>query len=229
MHYLFSESISEDMIILEGDEARHAAVLRLKPSEEIGVLNGQGRIAYGTAEEGRKLFRVRISRIEQKPHPAFNLHIAIAPTKQMDRIEWFLEKATELGVHEITLLNCDHGERQRVNLERLQKILIAAIKQSGRPWLPKLNLPISLESLFKSRIAESIYVAHVDGMPLTDWSHSAKFQDSLCFCIGPEGDFSEKELALIKKMSIPSVSFGGYRLRTETAGVYAAAYFAQMN
>jgi 16S rRNA (uracil1498-N3)-methyltransferase len=140
-----------------------------------------------------------------------------------------LEKATELGVHEITLLNCDHGERQRVNLERLQKILIAAIKQSGRPWLPKLNLPISLESLFKSRIAESIYVAQVDGMPLTDWSHSAKFQDSLCFCIGPEGDFSEKELALIKKMSIPSVSFGGYRLRTETAGVYVAAYFAQMN
>ncbi len=229
MHYLFSESISEDMIILEGDEARHAAVLRLKPGEEIGVLNGQGRIAYGTAEEGRKIFRVLISRIEQKSLPAFKLHIAIAPTKQMDRTEWFLEKATELGVYEITLLNCDHGERQRVNQERLQKILIAAIKQSGRPWLPKLNQPISLEALFKSTIAESIYVAHAGGLSVTEWDLAGKLPASLCFCVGPEGDFSDKELALIKKLSIPAVSFGGYRLRTETAGVYAAAYFAQRN
>ena len=227
MHYLYSESNAEDLIILDGDEARHASVLRLKKDEPVGILNGKGRLAIGLGDEGRKIYRINVHKIEHTSMPNFKVHVAIAPTKQIDRFEWFLEKATELGVHEITPLISDHGERNRLNTERLHKILIAAIKQSGRPWLPLLNVPITIESFIKKQESPT-YLAHVSGQTI----HSIKIdpnEKSVCIIIGPEGDFSDRELHQAKDLNIPFVSFGEYRLRTETAGIYAAAYFAHSN
>jgi 16S rRNA (uracil1498-N3)-methyltransferase len=229
MHYLYSESDEvNDTIILEGEEARHAFVLRLKKEEKIGILNGRGRVYIGIGgQKDKKSFQINIEHIQEKPLNPFHLHIAVAPTKQMDRFEWFLEKATELGVQTITPLICDHGERERLNMDRLKKILIASIKQSGRPWLPSLNESIACDEFLKKNKSETIFLAHSEGKLLLHQDLSTK--TSVCICIGPEGDFSERELTLANHLVIPAVSFGPYRLRTETAGLFAVAYFAQWN
>ncbi|MEP7322260.1 MAG: RsmE family RNA methyltransferase [Saprospiraceae bacterium] len=229
MHFLYSETtVLNDAILLDGEEAQHALVLRLKKDEKISILNGKGKVYLGTGEQLRKKsFLVQIESVTETLSSPFNLHIAIAPTKQIDRFEWFLEKATELGVQTITPLLCDHGERERLNLDRLKKILIASIKQSGRPWLPVLNDPKTFDEFLNENKSETTYLAHAEGKLLQHQNPLMK--TSICVCIGPEGDFSDRELILADQLGASRISFGPYRLRTETAGLLAVAYFAQWN
>ena len=149
-----------------------------------------------------------------------HIHIAIAPTKMNERFEWFLEKATEIGINEVTPIICEHSERKILKLERMNKILVAAMKQSNRAYLPKLNEPISFDTFINNKHEGDCFIAHCSKegekkqlkLELTKGTNST-------ILIGPEGDFSSKEIAASLKQGFSAVSLGNSRLRTETAAI----------
>jgi 16S rRNA (uracil1498-N3)-methyltransferase len=159
------------------------------------------------------------------------LHIAIAPTKNIDRLEWFLEKATEIGINEVTPILCNHSERKTIKQERLQKILISAMKQSQQAYLPKLN-PITKSSDFIQQIKKSrnhqLYIAHCEESNKQTLKAQPQLDNALVL-IGPEGDFSTKEIELAINNNFIPVSLGETRLRTETAGVVACHTIQLLN
>jgi 16S rRNA (uracil1498-N3)-methyltransferase len=207
-------------IYLSEDESKHACrVLRLKMNDEVALLDGVGGIYKARIEEDNpKKCLLQITAVTQEEKPAQEVHIAIAPTKNMDRIEWFVEKATEIGMTELTLIICDHSERKIVKTERLEKILVSAMKQSKRTFIPKLNAVVSFAEFLKQYDQGAL--AHCEeGEKKT---LQTVFQASnYPILIGPEGDFSTKEIAAAKVKGYDFVMLGNTRLRTETAGLYA--------
>ncbi|MBC7774147.1 MAG: RNA methyltransferase, partial [Phycisphaerae bacterium] len=153
------------------------------------------------------------------------LHIAIAPTKQMERLEWFLEKATEIGVDEITPLLCKRSERETLRLDRLEKILVSAMKQSLRAWLPKLNAPTRFQDFAKKTSETQKRLAWCSDEPLPHLKNTISPQQDTVIAIGPEGDFSPEEVQLALANGFQGVSLGKARLRTETAGLLAVGVF----
>jgi 16S rRNA (uracil1498-N3)-methyltransferase len=222
MHSFYDAHITADIkeYILSEDESKHACrVMRLKEGDEILLLNGRGTSLNAVITDANpKKCRVRITNVEQDSAPSYSIHIAIAPTKNNDRIEWFLEKATEIGVTEVTLLLCSNNERKQTKEERFEKILIAAMKQSKRTFLPKLNAL----SPFKTFIQQHPkgLIAYCGDMK----KHSIRtdFKPTDCpILIGPEGDFSPSEVDLALKSGYKTITLGENRLRTETAGLVA--------
>ena len=207
-------------IYLSEDESKHACrVLRLKMNDEVSLLDGVGGVYSARIEEDNpKKCRLQIISVTKEIKPKHEVHIAIAPTKNMDRIEWFVEKATEIGMTELTLLICDHSERKIVKTERLEKILISAMKQSKRTFIPKLNAVITFSEFMKQHTQGAL--AHCE-------EGEKKSLQTVCqasnypILIGPEGDFSSKEIAAAKTNGFDFVVLGNTRLRTETAGLYA--------
>lgn len=207
-------------IYLSEDESKHACrVLRLKMNDEVSLLDGVGGVYHARIEEDNpKKCLLQIITVTQETQPAHEVHIAIAPTKNMDRIEWFVEKATEIGMTELTLLICDHSERKIVKIERLEKILISAMKQSKRTFIPKLNAVVTFSEFMKQHTQGAL--AHCE-------EGEKKSLQTVCrasnypILIGPEGDFSSKEIAAAKTNGFDFVVLGNTRLRTETAGLYA--------
>ncbi len=207
-------------IYLSEDESKHACrVLRLKMNDEVSLLDGVGGVYHARIEEDNpKKCLLQIIAVTQDTKPTHEVHIAIAPTKNMDRIEWFVEKATEIGMTELTLLICDHSERKIVKTERLEKILISAMKQSKRTFIPKLNAVVSFSEFMKQHTQGAL--AHCE-------EGEKKTLQTVCkasnypILIGPEGDFSSKEIAAAKTNGFDFVVLGNTRLRTETAGIYA--------
>lgn len=215
------------------EEARHVVqVLRKREGDELRFTDGKGGMYTGKiAETGKKKCVLEITERKTEPSPpAGGLHIAIAPTKNINRYEWFLEKATETGLAEITPLFCAHSERKKVRLDRLEKILLSAMKQSLQTHLPQLNEPIKFSEFVKNAAAEQRFIAHCeadgDKNQLKDALQKGK---SVLILIGPEGDFSPEEIAAAKAAGFVPVALGNTRLRTETAGIYAAAVTAAMN
>ena len=208
-------------------ETRHCIqVLRKKPGDEILFTDGIGRIFKGRISSvGKKEFAATIMAEEtQAKRPSVDLHIAIAPTKNNDRLEWFLEKATELGISEITPLICANSERKKLRLDRLQKILIAAMKQSFRAFLPKLNAPEPFNDFIqKSETGTELdrFMAHCRSDELPHLFHNSQRSKNVLILIGPEGDFDLTEIENAEKCGFVSVSLGPSRLRTETAGIAA--------
>jgi 16S rRNA (uracil1498-N3)-methyltransferase len=149
------------------------------------------------------------------------LHIGIAPTKSMDRLEWFLEKATEIGIDEITPVFCAHSERIRMKTDRLQKILVAAMKQSLKAYLPKLNEPAELKNLITTGFAGQKFIAYCESGKEYELQKVYRKGDNAFILIGPEGDFSAEEISLAIKHEFIPISLGKSRLRTETAGIVA--------
>ena len=222
MHLFYDPSISIDSKthVLNEEESKHACkVMRLSTGDNVAILNGKG-IEFVTKiiEAHPKHCKVEIVSKITEEVPGTNLHIAIAPTKIIDRIEWFLEKATEIGVTEITLLLCSNSERKIVKEERLEKILVAAMKQSKRLFLPKLNALVDFNSFLK--LHPKGLIAHCyEG---EKFSISDKFEKTDCpILIGPEGDFSIVEVEKALKSGYSTITLGKNRLRTETAGLYA--------
>ncbi|MGB4900916.1 MAG: RsmE family RNA methyltransferase [Saprospiraceae bacterium] len=228
MHYLFTDTDPSEVIEIYGDEARHAKVLRLKADESVGLLNGKGRILITKVLHlGKDQVTLGLVDTEQVPASISGIHIAIPPTKQMDRFEWLVEKATELGVQEITPLICDNSERVHFNPGRIQKIILSALKQCGRPWLPVLHELTTFRHLVQNQRTGTMLVAHVNGTQLN--RNLVPATSPITICVGPEGDFSGAELTMIKELLHPMVSLGKYRLRTETAALYMAAQFMNMD
>jgi 16S rRNA (uracil1498-N3)-methyltransferase len=207
-------------IYLSEDESKHACrVLRLKMNDEVSLLDGVGGVYHARIEEDNpKKCLLQIISVTQELKPTLEVHIAIAPTKNMDRIEWFVEKATEIGLTELTLIICDHSERKIVKTERLEKILVSAMKQSKRTFIPKLNAVVSFAEFLKQHDQGALAHCEVGEKKTLQTVCQASNYPIL---IGPEGDFSTKEIAAAKAKGYDFVMLGNTRLRTETAGLYA--------
>lgn len=228
---LFYGEINDHQVIIDSEEQTHIVkVLRMREDEEIFVTDGKGNLAKGKLKLEGKRVSLKILEIK-KDFPDFSpqLHIAIAPTKNIDRIEFFLEKATEMGVSEITFLQTEQTERKNINIEKLRKQSIAASKQSLRYHFPKVNDQIKFSDFIKEIDPSTTFVAHCnENLERLELNRLRQAQqdklEKITFLIGPEGDFSEKEIQLLAQKGVKAVSLGSQRLRTETAGIFVAAW-----
>ncbi|KFF17570.1 16S rRNA (uracil(1498)-N(3))-methyltransferase [Flavobacterium hydatis] len=213
------------------EESKHIIkVLRKKDSDILHVTNGLGYLFETeiTLASDNKC-TVKIISIEKAQEPKYRLHLAVAPTKMNDRYEWFLEKATEIGIHEITPIICDRSERKVINIERFEKIILSAMKQSNELYLPKLNEAISFKEFVKRKNEGLQLIAHCEETDKKSLKSVLKPNENVTLLIGPEGDFSEKEIALALENNFQPVSLGNTRLRTETAAMVACHSVAFFN
>jgi len=220
---LFYLENPKDEIILSAEESKHATkVLRKKEGDVLNFTDGKGHLykAEITDADTRKCRLEIVSSEQKEKQHDYHLHLAIAPTKNMDRFEWFLEKSTEIGVDEITPIICSRSERKIVKTERCTRILLSAMKQSLKFHLPKLNETISLNDFIKQDFEGAKYIAHCDHGEKKELKRVDKTGKTLIL-IGPEGDFSQKEIDLALQSQFKAVSLGTSRLRTETAGIVA--------
>mgnify|MGYP003601503092 CR=1 FL=1 len=205
------------------EESKHIIkVLRKKDSDILHVTNGSGLLFETeiTLASDNKCI-VEVLSIKKSPEPKFRLHLAVAPTKMNDRFEWFLEKATEIGIQEITPIICDRSERKVINLERFEKIILSAMKQSNETFLPKLNDAVSFKEFIKQKNKGLQFIAHCEETDKRSLKDALKPNEDVTLLIGPEGDFSDKEIALAIENNFQPVTLGNTRLRTETAAVAA--------
>ncbi|MFI3315151.1 MAG: 16S rRNA (uracil(1498)-N(3))-methyltransferase [Rikenellaceae bacterium] len=227
MQLFYSQTIDDDMITLSQEESAHAVrVLRKQIGDTLNVIDGKG-VLYSAeiVEIDKRECRLKIfSKIADYASRGYKLHIAIAPTKSIDRYEWFLEKATELGCDRFTPLLCDHSERKIIKDERSEKIVIGAVKQSLKAAIPHLDSMTPFKEFVKQDFGDyRKFVAHCDDSPekvlLRDEIEKGA---NILVLIGPEGDFSPQEVAMCRENGFVEVSLGESRLRSETAGVFAA-------
>lgn len=230
MHLFYTPDLTAENYTLNEEESKHCVrVLRLRTGDQISLIDGKGGWyqAEITTDHPKKCEVKVISRKNEVGKHSYQLHLAIAPTKNIDRLEWFAEKSTEIGIDELSLLNCQHSERMIVKQERLEKVLISAMKQSMKAYLPKLNEVIAFKKFIDNN-------ASLKGMKFIAHCHSAvkegtkphlkniyKPDQPALILIGPEGDFSKEEVAYAVKNGFEEVSLGNSRLRTETAALTA--------
>ena len=222
---LFFGQIFPDLI-LDLDEQLHITkVLRMREGEEIFVTDGNGNLAKGNLVfEGKKV-SLDVSEIKENlPDFSPKLHIAIAPTKNIDRIEFFVEKAVEMGISEITFILTEKTERKNISIDKLRKQAIGASKQSHRFHFPKVNDLIKFSDYMKNLNPENTFVAHCNENLKRINLNDIPNLENYTFLIGPEGDFSDKEIQLLADKGIKAVSLGNQRLRTETAGIFVSAW-----
>ena len=232
MHLFYCPDIKSNTYTLSEEESKHCSkVLRLKVDEKIFLIDGKG--GYYTAkiidiQPKRTVVNIIATEKEYKKRN-YHLHIAIAPTKSNDRFEWFLEKATEIGVDEITPLLCEHSERKVIKTERLNKVLVSAMKQSGQAFLPKLNNLTTFTNLITNATETNKYIAHCYNSEKTNLNNEDTIDKNVLILIGPEGDFSSQEVEAAKNKGCKPISLGSTRLRTETAGIMACCSVSLLN
>ena len=224
MQLFFVPTTSGSEIILSETESKHAVrVLRLKENDDIELVDGKGGFYKARITDANpKKCKLRI--IDSQTgfgKKKFHLHIAIAPTKNIDRTEWFLEKCTEIGIDEITPILTEHSERKVIKSERLDKILVSAMKQSVKAYLPKLNELTKLTDLLPQATETKKFIAHCNEGEKPHLKNMIKPGENVLILIGPEGDFSPAEVILAQEYGFETISLGNARLRTETAGVVA--------
>ena len=212
----------------EAEESRHIVkVLRKREGDTVAITNGKGMWFEGAITQAhQKHCEIEIVRRESRAPLPYKLHMAVAPTKSGDRFEWFLEKATEIGLSAITPLICEHSERRRVKTERLEKIVLSAMKQSQQCHLPKINPTVSFDTFMAQSHSGNCCIAHCmegDKAPLFK---SLTPAEPITILIGPEGDFSVKEVEKALEKGFKAITLGDHRLRTETAAIMACANVA---
>lgn len=221
MQLFFNPDCESNSFLDENDSKHCVKVLRKKKFDTIHIVDGVGGFfECQIIDDNPKKCQYKIqSKISEFQKPARYLHIAIAPTKNTDRIEWFVEKSVEIGISEISLIYTSNSERRNQKSDRLNKIAISAMKQALKAYLPKINDPILLKEFINKNTASQNFVAHLseDSEPLLN----KKLREDVCILIGPEGDFTKEELNLLKEKNYQQVSLGNSRLRTETAGLVA--------
>lgn len=231
MHLFYNTVISHNIINLSEEESKHCVrVLRLKLGDIVWVTDGIGKM-YKTSivDYNKKNCVLQVVEVfenyEKRP---FKLHIAISPLQSSDRLEWFVEKATEVGIDEITPILCEHSERKNINIERLQKVAVSAMKQSLKAYLPKINPLIKFQDFIIKGFDGQKGIAYCsdERQHIIDWYK--KSSDCLIL-IGPEGDFSQKEIDLALQNKFIGISLGNSRLRTETAAITACAALNLIN
>ncbi|MCF6350455.1 MAG: 16S rRNA (uracil(1498)-N(3))-methyltransferase [Flavobacteriaceae bacterium] len=226
MQLFYNKNIKskDKQFIFDKTESKHIIrVLRKKEGDLLYITNGKGLLfTVKIINASDKKCFVEILEEELKENQLhYNLHIAIAPTKNKQRLEWFLEKATEIGVRQITLIICINSERKTVNKERLEKILITAMKQSNRYYLPKLNKVITYKKFINQELNGDLFIAHCEKTDKKTLKSQLNKNKNTTILIGPEGDFSLTEIKLALQNKYKAVSLAKSRLRTETAGIVA--------
>ena len=222
---------SDLTFFFDKEESKHIVkVLRKKEGGKIFITNGLGYLFESEIiMASEKKCEVKITKETFQEPTAFYTHIAVAPTKMNDRLEWFLEKATEIGIHEITPIICDHSERKVYKIDRAEKIIQAAMKQSLHFYLPKINEPVSLSQFVKSKIDGQKFIAHCEETDKKSFKNEVIKDEKITILIGPEGDFSTKEINLAIDNNFIPVTLGNTRLRTETAALVACHTIALIN
>lgn len=220
---LYIGNIRGDFAELSSDESQHfTKVLRGRIGQKISVTDGLGTLAHGIVSHiSSKSVEVElIEIIENFEQRNYRLHLAIAPTKNMERTEFFLEKATEIGIDEITFLKTFHSERKAVNLERCQKIVRSAVKQSLKAYAPIVNDLVKFSDFIKSNCTENKLIAHCsEEFKRKEFHKIVQTQTDYLILIGPEGDFSKEEIEIATQNGFAGISLGNQRLRTETAAL----------
>ena len=222
----------KQVVELEENESRHCiAVLRAGVGEKIHLTDGRGVLCSATISRIQKKYvQVEINeRQEGYGMLPYALHIAIAPTKQMDRLEWFVEKATEIGITSITPLITEHSERKQVRIDRLEKVAIAAMKQSLKTEKPAIHNLVKFDEFMHQQISSKVFIAHCQYSVSTILFDKINRGGDITVLIGPEGDFSKAEIAMALKKGVKEISLGNSRLRTETAGIVACHSVAVKN
>lgn len=228
MHSFHAPDLGPDRLALSEEEAAHASrVLRLKEGDRVLLLDGAGARAEATVEAiGRRSVLVAIDVRTTVPREReARIHLAVAPTKSIDRFEWLLEKATEIGVDRITPLITQRGERERLRTDRLKKIIVSAMKQSRRAWLPQLDEATPLDALIQGTAAAQRFFGWCEGDRSPLQRAYIPAQDAVIL-IGPEGDFTPEEARILREHAFTAVSLGEARLRTETAALAAITFMA---
>ena len=234
MQLFYNSEISKEtkQITFDKIESKHIVrVLRKKENDILKITNGKGflfDVQIIIASDKKCIAEVISS--EEKPKPwNYYLHIAIAPTKLNDRLEWFLEKATEIGIDEITPIICSNSERRVVKLERFEKIIQSAMKQSLKFTLPKLNEPIKLNDFINQDFDGKVCIAHCEEDDKKLLQNVVNPSEKTTILIGPEGDFSIEEIEAAKVHGFTALDLGKSRLRTETAGIYVCSALRSNN
>ncbi|MEN1784159.1 MAG: 16S rRNA (uracil(1498)-N(3))-methyltransferase [Bacteroidota bacterium] len=233
MQLFYNPQLQQDAtaVFFSAEESRHLIkVLRKKEGDLVHITNGKGDLF--TAEIiGMHLKQCTAQIVTHQLGDELRspLHIAIAPTKMNDRMEWFLEKATEIGIQTITPILCERSERKVIKAERFQRVLQSAMKQSLRTYLPVLHPLVKLPDFINTHQDTAKYIAHCGSGNRSLFTERIQAATPTTLLIGPEGDFTENEVALAQKEGFVPVSLGNHRLRTETAGIMAAAAVAIKN
>lgn len=234
MNLFFSKNIGGEVILLDSEQSRHlASVLRCRVGDAVMVTDGSGVMCWGevlAADVKAAAINVARRENEYEKRP-YRLVLGVAPTKNIDRYEWFLEKATEIGIDVVVPILCKHSERKVVRKDRCEKIIVSAVKQSMKAYMPQVSEMVPFEQFLKSLPdGGGRFIAHCD-----DADEKVELNDVVDFggynvvLIGPEGDFSDEEVTMSKKYGFKSVGLGTARLRTETAALYAVTLFAIKN
>ena len=210
------------------EESRHIVkVLRMTTGDWLHFTNGQGFLfdceIIDAREKGCKL---RVEKVSYLKPRQVHLHLAVAPTKMNDRFEWFLEKATEIGIEEITPIICSNSERKQIKVGRMKKIIESALKQSKQLHLPLLNEPVSYNEFIRSGFEGQMFIAHCKDSDMPHLKDALEENPKVTVLIGPEGDFSVKEIEMALEQGYIPVNLGNNRLRTETAAVVASMVVA---
>lgn len=224
MNLFYNPEINTGRCELSPEESRHCIrVLRLKAGDIIHVTDGVGNL-YKTQiiDSNPKKCGLEVVIIEKREKKkSYSLHIAVAPTKNISRFEWFLEKATEIGIDEITPVICENSERTNVKTDRLNKVIISAVKQSLKTFVPVLNEAIPYEKFITRQFKGNKFIAYCSDEYREQLKNFYQKEQDTTILIGPEGDFNQAEIKLAKDHSFLPVSLGDSRLRTETAALAA--------
>ncbi len=233
MQYFYDPEMDNSAaeFILPEEEARHAVqVLRKKAGDQLMVTNGKGYVfQVEMLVADSKKCKVLVLDADKVLPPKHHLHLVVAPTKNRDRYEWFLEKATEIGLQEITPILCARSERKSLNSERMQKILLSAMKQSLQAYLPKLNPGISFTDFLPTINGDQKFIAHCQSGEKAELKRRLAPDKDVVILIGPEGDFNPDEIDQAYTSGCIPVSLGKNRLRTETAALVACTLVNSIN
>ncbi|WP_419211051.1 16S rRNA (uracil(1498)-N(3))-methyltransferase [Maribacter sp. X9] len=224
-------NVDDSIFTFDSNESRHIIkVLRKKNGDKLWITNGKGYLFQAKiTSDNIKKCEVEIIASEKSHPPSYALHMAVAPTKMNDRFEWFLEKATEIGVHEITPVICDRSERKTIKLDRMQRVIESAMKQSLQTFLPKLNEPVSISEFLESPTNGLQFIAHCEESERFELKRRVVADQDITILIGPEGDFTPSEIKNTMHKGYLPVSMGKTRLRTETAAIVACTVVALIN
>ncbi len=216
---------------LSQEESKHVVkVLRKKEGDILHITNGKGYLfeAKIIVADAKKC-KAEIVNTVKKHRKMYWFHLVVAPTKMNERFEWFLEKATEIGVHEITPIICDNSERKVIKIARMEKVIQSAMKQSLQAFLPKLNAPISYKEFMNKPHEGLLFIAHCENEEKLDLKRRVAPDKDVTVLIGPEGDFSKQEIKQAYEKGFLPVSLGENRLRTETAAIVACTTVNMIN
>lgn len=234
MQLFYAPNISTDLYSLSEEESKHCIrVLRKKIGDIIHIIDGGGGMyECEVVQDNPKHCVVKVvNKKEEFEKRGYTLHMAVAPTKVIDRFEWFLEKATEIGVDRFTPLECEHSERRVVKIERSEKVVTSAVKQSLKAYHPQFDGLMKFKSFLSQDFGDKkLYIAHCEPSENKKRLKDVVLKgENLIILVGPEGDFSIEEIELAKSKGFQEVSLGDSRLRTETAGVVAVSIVSVIN